>query len=409
LITEGQMLEERGSYLSGFRFFLSDDPVQQEIHFGPGCSDKVGEVAKELGGCALVVTDPGIKAAGHPSKIINSLEAAGIKTFLYEKSEENPSDSSVQACANEALGLDVNLIIGLGGGSSLDTAKGANFILTNGGVMKDYWGRGKADRPLLPMIAIPTTAGTGSECQSYALISDDYTHRKMACGDSGALPKVTLLDPELTLSQPFSVCAATAMDALAHTLESLVCTKRNKWSHHHASLGFFLLIQNMEDVLQNPDHLDARGALLLGAAHAGAAIERSMLGAAHALANPLTSQKGVIHGEAVSLTLPAVLAYNGNDHQVLKLYAELARCSGIVLEEATDMQAFDCLFAKVLKLREISRLPSQLSRVGCQTVDLEELAREASEQWTAIFNPRKVNQAELLKIYQSIDTMAQTK
>ena len=389
-----------------YSFYRPDDPVKQKVDFGAGCSKKAGELAKNLGSYALVVTDSGIMSAGHPQKVLGSLRQAGVKTFLYDASLENPTDSSVQACASEVISLGVDMVIGVGGGSSLDTAKGANFILTNGGSMKDYWGIGKAKKSLLPMIAIPTTAGTGSECQSYALISDDQTKRKMACGDPSALPQITLLDPELTLSQPFSVCAATAMDALSHTLESAVCTKSNHSSYDHALRGFKLLVQNMERVWQCPDDMEARGAVLLGAAHAGAAIERSMLGAAHALANPLTSKKGVIHGQAVSLTLPAVLAYNREDSATCQIYAEMTKASSIADSLSSDEHAIDQLLATVIQLRKMAGLPNDLKSVNCGDDELEELAQDASEQWTATFNPRKVDCSELLKIYHSIKNYA---
>ncbi len=387
-------------------FFIPADPIQQQVIFGEGVSARVGEFAKQLGSHALVVTDAGVLSAGHPQKIITSLHSAGLKTFLFDRTIENPTDSSICACAREVESLGIDLIVGVGGGSSLDTAKGTNFILTNGGSMLDYWGVGKAKNPLLPMIAIPTTAGTGSECQSYALISHDQTCRKMACGDSTALPKVTLLDPELTLSQPFSVCAATGMDALAHTLESLVCKKRNAWSDGHAKKGFSLLMQNLATVWNEPENLKARGAVLLGAAHAGAAIERSMLGAAHALANPLTSQRGIIHGQAIGLTLPAVLSYNQEDPAVRKIYAQLTRDSGLAQGGTPDSLAFDLLLKKVLYLRKISHLPTRLSEVGCKPSTIIELAKDAADQWTASFNPRPVGEPELFGIYQSIDAHA---
>ena len=383
-------------------FFDPSEPVSQEVFWGSGVSSRVGDFARSLGGHALVVTDKGVLLAGHPTKVIHSLNEAGLKTVLYDRTVQNPTDQSVQACAREVASMGIDLIIGVGGGSSLDTAKGANFILTNGGSMKDYWGVDKAKHPLLPMIAIPTTAGTGSECQSYALISDDLTHRKMACGDASALPKVTLLDPELTLSQPFSVCAATGMDALAHALESAVCTRRNALSARHASKGFSLLIQNLEAVWKQPDNLEARGAVLLGAAHAGAAIEKSMLGAAHAMANPLTARKGVIHGQAVSLTLPAVLVYNSKEPTILNTYANLARSAGLANADESDREAFDSLLQKVVQFRKSSGMPVSLTTVGCEDSDLDELASDAADQWTATFNPRPVGRHELLKLYQSL-------
>ena len=391
---------------SNASFFHPSDPIQQQVVFGAGVSVRVGEFAKQLGSHALVITDAGVLSAGHPQKIIASLQSAGLKTYLFDGTIENPTDSSIRTCAREVAHLGIDLIVGVGGGSSLDTAKGTNFILTNGGSMQDYWGVGKAERPLLPMIAIPTTAGTGSECQSYALISHDQTHRKMACGDSTVLPKVTLLDPQLTLSQPFSVCAATGMDALAHTLESVVCKKRNARSDSHARKGFCLLMQNLNTVWNEPENLDARGKVLLGAAHAGAAIERSMLGAAHAMANPLTSHRGVVHGQAVGLTLPAVLSYNQKDPKVGMVYAQLARESGLTDSGASDSLAFDILLKKVLYLRKISNLPTRLSSVGFEPSSIKELSKDAADQWTAGFNPRPVGEPELSRIYQSIDSYA---
>jgi alcohol dehydrogenase len=256
------------------------------------------------------------------------------------------------------------------------------------------------------MIAIPTTGGTGSECQSYALISNDSNHRKMACGDPSALPKITLLDPELTCSQPFSVCAATGMDALSHALESAVCTRRNASSHRHAKQSFCLLSQNLERVWSDPGNLEARGNVLLGAAHAGAAIEKSMLGAAHALANPLTAQKGIIHGQAVSLVLPAVLDFNREGADILAIYGELSRDAGLAPSGCGDDQAFHFLLNKIINLRHQARLPEQLSQVHCNPEDLTSLALDASEQWTASFNPLPVQKDDLLAIYQSVDSYA---
>ncbi len=386
------------------KFYSEDDPAAQEVVFGLGCSQRAGEFGKKLGRTALVVTDPGIVSAGHPQKIIESLEGAGIQTHLFDGAMENPTDSSVQKCADTVRSLDIDFIIGLGGGSSLDTAKGANFILTNGGSMEDYWGVGKANNPLLPMMAIPTTAGTGSECQSYALISHDSNHRKMACGDPTALPKVTLLDPQLSLSQPFRVCAATGMDALAHALESAVCTRRSTLSSRHAKRSFKLLVLNLEKVWSEPDNIDARGEVLLGAAHAGAAIEKSMLGAAHALANPLTAQKGIIHGEAVSLALPSVLDFNKSIPEVLSIYADFSREAMLAPTGCRDDHAFGFLLDKITHLRALAQMPQSLAEIGCEDGELKSFASDASEQWTASFNPRPVQESDLLGIYQSIDS-----
>ena len=147
----------------------------------------------------------------------------------------------------------IDFLVGLGGGSSMDTAKGCNFLLTNGGRMEDYWGVGKATRPMLPLIAIPTTAGTGSECQSFALITHPQTHVKMACGDPKAAARVAILDPELTLTQPPAVAAATGMDALSHALETAVTRRRNPISQMLSREAFRLCARGLGRVFEHPE------------------------------------------------------------------------------------------------------------------------------------------------------------
>src|SRR5438874_1219539 len=175
-----------------------DFQPRTRLVFGVNTIERVGELAGELNATKiLLVTDPGIVAAGHAARVIELLERNGLQVVCFDKVEENPSTQCVDRCVEVARLLSVDAIVGLGGGSSMDTAKGCNFILTNGGHMKDYWGIGKAKLPMLPLIAIPTTGGTGSECQSFALIPDNQTHQKMACGDPKAAARVAILDPAL--------------------------------------------------------------------------------------------------------------------------------------------------------------------------------------------------------------------
>ncbi|MCB1077711.1 MAG: iron-containing alcohol dehydrogenase, partial [Verrucomicrobiae bacterium] len=190
-----------------------------EVVFGRGVLSQVGEKAVGLGAKrVLLVSDPGIKRVGHQERCIQSLRDAGLEVIVFDAVRENPTTEDVDRCLASVEGRAIDLIVGLGGGSSMDTAKGTNFILTNGGRMQDYWGVGKATKPMLPLIVIPTTSGTGSECQSFALIADAETHMKMACGDKKAAAAVALLDPELTLTMPRAVTAFTGIDAMAHAL-----------------------------------------------------------------------------------------------------------------------------------------------------------------------------------------------
>src|SRR5271165_3513758 len=286
---------------------ILDFQARTRIVFGAGAIEQLGELVRQYGGTrALLVTDPGIVAAGHVQRAEESLSAAGVHFARFDRVVENPTTEVVDECVAAARQGQVDFLVGLGGGSSMDTAKGCNFLLTNGGRMEDYWGVGKATQPMLPLIAIPTTAGTGSECQSFALITDEQTHQKMACGDPKAAARIAILDPALTLSQPARVAACTGIDALTHAVETAVTRKRNALSLTFSHEAFKLIVGSLARVLNHPQDLEARGRMLLAAALAGTAIETSMLGAAHSAANPLTAHYGVAHGLAVGLMLPAV-------------------------------------------------------------------------------------------------------
>jgi alcohol dehydrogenase len=363
------------------------------IVFGPGVLARVGELAAELGGRrVLLVTDRGIVGAGHVDRAQNALQAAGISVAIDDEVRENPTTADVARCVEIARECQADLLIGLGGGSSMDTAKGCNFILTNGGEMKDYWGVGKATRPMLPLIAIPTTAGTGSECQSAALIADEKTHQKMACLDPKAAARVAILDPELTLSQPQGVTACTGIDALAHAVETAVSRKRTAFSSIFSREAFRLCNDAYPRVLSDPADLVARTEMQLGAAYAGLAIEYSMLGAAHSAANPLTAHHGVVHGQAVGLVLPSVVRFNASDPAAQAGYQDLCHAAG--LRDAGH------LASRIEELLVLAGLDARLSDFGVS--DIPNLAEEAARQWTATFNPRTIGVADFARLYESL-------
>jgi alcohol dehydrogenase len=293
---------------------------------------------------------------------------------------------------------DPEILIGLGGGSSMDCAKGINFLFTNGGRMQDYWGVGKAARPMVPMIAVPTTAGTGSESQSFALISDSKTHVKMACGDKKASFRVAVLDPLLTVTQPTRVTALTGIDAISHAVESYVTKARNSASAAFSREAFRLLAEHWYAVLDEPANIDARGGMQLGACFAGLAIENSMLGAAHALANPLTTHYGIVHGEAIALVLPAVIRFNAPAcgswyHELLEMAEGVS--GGVDISRGAEELA-----ALIERFAGHAELPTRLRDRGVAHDALSMLAKEAATQWTAGFNPRQADEQALLGIYE---------
>ena len=364
--------------------------------FESGGLAKLGALARELGGTrALLVTDPGLEAAGHPQRAMRYLRQAGLEAFLFDGVEENPETKHVAAGVEAAKQHRIDFLIAVGGGSSMDCAKGINFLYTNGGQMADYRGHGTAKKPMLPSIGVPTTAGTGSEAQSFALIADASTHMKMACGDRKAAFRVSILDPELTLSQPPAVTAITGLDAMTHAIESYVCATRSPLSQSYSLTAWRYLEPNYERVLEAPLDLAARGAMQLGAYFAGMAIEASMLGAAHSCANPLTAHYGTTHGIAVGLMLPHVVRYNALT--VGHLYADLAHCSGLGNGEPPA----EVLVRRITTLMHTAGLPTTLSQCGVSRGILPLLAEEAAQQWTSRFNPRPVGDAELLRLYEA--------
>lgn len=362
-----------------------DHQSRTRLIYGNGTLSRLGELTKELGGTrALLVSDPGILKAGYVTRAASYLVAAGVEIRVYGDVRENPSTVDVDRCVEIAKEFQTDFIIGLGGGSSMDTAKGCNFILTNGGCMQDYWGTGKATKPMLPMIAVPTTAGTGSECQSYALISDAKTHVKMACGDPKAAAKVAILDPELTVSQPKRVTVCTGIDALSHALETAVTNKGNAYSRLFSKESFSLCHEGFAQILDNPKDIDARGQMLLGAAYAGIAIENSMLGAAHSCANPLSALFKVVHGEAVGVMLPHVIRFN----------SQLKDCKAIY-ESYYDGD----LPKRITKLLKRADMPTKISHYGIKKTDIPALAEMAMKQWTAQFNPRPLTVEDFVELY----------
>ena len=374
-----------------------DFQPRTRLVFGAGASSQLGALAREMGfRRTLVVADKGLVSTGQVARALASLDAAGVSATVFDDFDSNPDSDMVETGRLHAAKLGIDSLVAWGGGSSLDCAKGINFVLTSGGSMADYRGYGKASEPMLPMIAVPTTAGTGSEVQTYALISDARTHRKMACGDPKAAFRLAIFDPELTVSQPRAVTAASGYDAIAHAVETSVTRRANALSSMFSREAWRLLAPSFPRVLEQPDDLEARGQMQLGACFAGLAIESSMLGAAHACSNPLTARYGTTHGVALGILLPHVVRWNdghGCDH-----YAELLKLSQIA---SSQKGAAERLAAHLTELAAAAGLPANLHSVNVPEADLPLLAEQAATEWTGTFNPRAFSAQGALDIYRA--------
>ncbi|MDX2198150.1 MAG: iron-containing alcohol dehydrogenase [Phycisphaerae bacterium] len=404
-----------------------------EVALGAGASAAVGPFVRRRGAKhVLLVTDPHIRDAGHLRRVLASCEAAGLRVGVFDGVAENPTTAQVEAGVRfaktaGAMGAPIDFLIGLGGGSAMDCAKGINFILSCGGAMADYRGDAPAEvlakrPPLLPSVMIPTTAGTGSEAQSFALISDERTHMKMPCGDrrppgqGGLRPLLAVLDPDLIATAPRGVTIAVGLDALTHALETSACKARDEVSREASRRAWGLLTASFSRVLaegkglasaarrggQDTAHRavaqvdssalsdeDMRTGMLLGAHLAGVAIERSMLGAAHSCANPLTAKFDITHGIAVGLMMPHVIAFNAGAGSGLAAnpYEELGLPGTLV----DTMKSYLATAGILPRLRDH----------GVPREALAGLAEGAAVQWTARFNPREVGREELEAIFEA--------
>ncbi len=364
----------------------TDELDGTRVVFGDGALDGLGAAAREFGmRSVLLVTDAGMRAAGYVARATRTLEAQALRVAVFDEVAENPSTALVEAGRRAAEAVGADGLVALGGGSALDCAKGINFLVTNGGQMEDYWGRDRATQPMLPSIGVPTTAGTGSEAQRFAIISQDGSGTKMACGDAKARFRVAILDPELLATAPAVVRATSAVDAASHAVESHVTLARTALSDLLSREAWRLIDGAVERYLAEPQDALARASMLLGSFLAGAAIEHSMLGAAHACANPLTARRHVTHGVAVGVMLPHVVRYNAADAP--ERYDTLGAGSP------------ERLIERLARIQSAAGLPARLRDCGVLGSDLDILADDAARQWTAGFNPRPVDRAALRELY----------
>lgn len=374
-----------------------DFQLRPRIVFGEGVIAQLGALVRQQDAQrVLMVSDHGVVSAGHFDTGRRALEAAGVEVHAFHDFGENPTTAMVQAGVEAARRVQPDLLVGLGGGSSMDCCKGINFVYSCGGTMHDYRGVGKATADMLPMIAVPTTAGTGSEAQSFALISDADSHVKMACGDPRAACRVALLDPVLTITQPPQVTALTGIDAISHAVETYVTKPRNAMSLTFSRRAFSLLAAGFPNVLKNPEDIEARSQMQVGACLAGLAIETSMLGAAHAVANPLTARFDITHGQAVGVMLPHVVRLNGSRHA--DWYAQL------LSEHEPDVEPHDAperLAHLLTHFLGLAGLKDRLEDLAIAADAIDDLSADAASQWTGTFNPIVLDPDNIAELYRS--------
>jgi alcohol dehydrogenase class IV len=350
------------------------------LEFGAGALRRLPETVRRTGHRRVfVVTDPGLRAAGLIDRVIRTLAEAGIDCDVHDAIPPNPSTGAVDAAAAQAREFGEAAVVALGGGSALDAAKGVALLAVNPGSAAEFDHRVEPQRPGLPLIAIPTTAGTGAETNGFGVIEDTARHRKVYIGHDTVKPVASLLDPELTVGLPPLATAATGMDALVHGVESLASRGANPVSQGYAAQAVAVVSRWLPAAVEDGTDLEARSQLLLGAHLAGLALSISGLGLVHGIAHAVTARVGAPHGLALSAVLPEVMAWCAP--QAGDALARVAREMGAGQDAASAVEACRNLAEQVGARRP-------LSAYGVTADMVEDLARTALEDAVTGNSPR---------------------
>lgn len=372
------------------------------IRFGDGLLDDIGAMLAADGHRnAFIVTDPGMMATGIVARAMSSLDAAGIVTGLYSDVEADPPEAVVHAAVDAARAADADMIIGLGGGSSLDVAKLVALLLPGHQALADAYGVGNATAPRLPLLLVPTTAGTGSEVTPISIVTTGKSE-KMGVVSPVILPDIALLDPGLTLSVPPHVTAATGIDAMVHAIEAYASTSANNnpISRQLAVQALGLLGGAVEAAVRDGDNRQARADMLLGSMLAGQAFANSPVAAVHALAYPIGGHFKIPHGLSNALVLAHVLRFNAV--VAPGPYAEIAPAVFPALADMGPQEAAAAFAEEMADLAARCGLEARLRDVGIPADALDLLARDAMNQTRLLVNnPRAVDEQDARAIYQA--------
>jgi len=368
---------------------------------GPGAALELESLCVPLGiRRPLLVTDPGLVAIGLVSPLQQALETAGLEVVLFDQVREDPPESVVEAAAGLAREQDADAVIGVGGGSSMDVAKIVAALLDGRQPLADMYGVEQVRGGRLPLILVPTTAGTGSEVTPVAVLTTGET-TKAGVSSPVLLPDVAVLDPDLTLGLPPAVTAMTGVDAMVHAIEAYTSRhKKNPISDNLARSALSLLARNIRTAVHDGGNREARAAMLLGAMQAGQAFANAPVAAVHALAYPLGGHYHIPHGLSNSLVLPSVLDFNAS--VASHLYAELAELVVGSPLAGSDEAKTRALIDALRELITDVELPATLSAAGVRADDIDRLAEDAMlQQRLLVNNPREVLLDDARTIYRS--------
>jgi alcohol dehydrogenase len=370
--------------------------IPTQIHFGPDISRQAGTVTKSLTAShedatktgALVIIDPGIKEAVWVKEILASLQESGVQYLTFDEVKPNPRDEDVHRAASVLKEKNIGAVVAIGGGSTIDTAKTAALLATHGGKVGDYAGWAKVPGPVLPLVVIPTTAGSGSEATCWAVITDSHSHNKLAIGDRHLAPSVALVDPALTLSLPANLTAATGMDVLTHAIEAYLSALSSPVNDLLALEAIRLVAANLRQVVTQGNDLEAREAMMLASTLGGIVINNADVAGVHCLSESMGSLYDAPHGLLNAILLPYFMVFwqKGCGER----YAHIAEAFGVA-------PGPDEAVAQVIALNQWLKFPS-LADIGVKRQDLQQLAAIAASNVSNSSNPIPMAASDYLGI-----------
>lgn len=366
---------------------------------GPGSAKAVGPQVKTFGKKALIVTDAYLAKSGMADQIAGHIKAAGVDVVIYPGAEPNPTDKNVQDGLKFLQDNACDVLVSLGGGSAHDCAKGIGIVAGNGGNIRDYEGLDKSSKPMMPLIAVNTTAGTASEMTRFCIITNTDTHVKMAIVDWRCTPNIAINDPLLMMGMPPSLTAATGMDALTHAVEAYVSTMATPVTDSAALMAMDLIARNLRNAVANGENFEAREKMAYAEFLAGMAFNNASLGYVHAMAHQLGGFYNLPHGVCNAILLPHVEIFNliANPER----FADMAEALG---EDVSGFSIRDAAEVAIESIQQLSRdvgIPSGLADLGVKETDLKTMAENAMKDACSLTNPRKATLEDIIQIYKN--------
>ena len=371
--------------------------IPQNITVGAGSLAKLPELAKKLGKSkAYIISGPHLNKIGMVAKCQEALKSAGMESESFTETEGNPSTDTVAKAAKGFKESKADFIVAFGGGSPLDVAKAVAVIATYGGNIVDYEGGGKVPGPVVPMIAIPTTAGTGSEVTAFSVITDHSRNYKLTVVSNDILPAYAILDPQLIATVPKGTAAACGIDAMVHALEAFISKAASPFSDLFAKEALRLIGGSIRDYVADRTNPVACEAMLTGSLFAGIAFSHARLGDVHAMSHPVSAYFDVPHGVANAILLPTVVEYNMPDAKDKYKYIYDCICSKPISDDAFTP---DMLAAEIRVLNDELGIPSSLSETGVDSRLFDQMADDAMKSGNIQVNPRVTTKNDILKLY----------